>query len=366
MSWTLMLLAAAAGVEPSGQIAFVSGSEQEDQCVCVLDLANGAVSRVGPGHLDGVPRWSPDGEWLAFTTRQGDGMAVYVVRGDGSEGRILSHSREWNHNPRWSADGKYLAYSASSGMDLKQSIVVYDVENNTETDWGGGRPGLLRPVWMPSLRLMKALNPAEGFTWEGVDTEVFVSEAFTTGAITAIGVDGKPGAYTTEAFLVTQSQTAPLLQLLPGSDSRRYAEWAMEPDGKGERLAYESNDGGDREIFVIDIRGVTDVSNHRAADWNPVWSPDGAWLAFESFRGGRRGVYRVFPSTARVLPVSASPAWDSWAPAWSPDSHWIAFVSDQTGDPDLFISSLEGQIIRQLTHHPGPDYAPAWRPEKQP
>ncbi len=360
-----VIVSACCAAAPAGQIAFVSGPDQEDQCVCVLDVASAAVTRVGTGAGDGAPRWSPDGAWLAFDSRREEGVGIRVVRADGSDGRALKHKYLWNHEPRWSADGRRLVYAADPKSNMEQVAVVYDLETDTETEWNGGKPGLLRPVWLPSLKLMKALNPDQGFTWEGVDTDKFVLEAFESGALVAIGLVGEPGKYSTEPWLITTSQAAPILQLLT-KDSLRFAEWAMEPDPEGERIAFESNEGGDREIYVIGKRGIADVTNHRAADWNPVWAPDGKWLAFESFRSGRRGVYRLFPDTARVFRVAVQDNADCWSPTWSPDGAWLAYVSDQTGDAELFARRVNTEEEVQLTHQPARDYAPAWRPEAKP
>ena len=145
-------------------------------------------------------------------------------------------------------------------------------------------------------------------------------------------------------------------------DSSRYEEWNVTPNIKADRIAFESNDGGDREIYIIGKKGLTNITNHRAADWNPVWSPRSRLIAFESFRGGRRGIYRVFPETARVEEVAANAAYDCWAPTWSPDEEQIAYVSDQSGDPEIYICSAGGGNARPLTAHPGIDYAPAWQP----
>ena len=46
----------------------------------------------------------------------------------------------------------------------------------------------------------------------------------------------------------TAANAVPMLPLLV-KDSARYVEWCIEPDGEGRQIAYESNDGGDREIF---------------------------------------------------------------------------------------------------------------------
>lgn len=144
-----------------------------------------------------------------------------------------------------------------------------------------------------------------------------------------------------------------------------YVEWNAAPHVRTGQLAYESNDGGDREIFVYSPqRGAIDVSNHRAPDWNPVWSPDGDWLAFESFRGGSRGIYKVTPRRTQVTPVAADAGGDHFSPTWSPDGEWIAFVSTRSGKPSLYACRVDGSELRALTHHEGEDLAPAWRPAK--
>jgi Tol biopolymer transport system component len=348
---------------PAGEIAFVTGTEQEDQRVCVLDMRENLVVSVGNGKRDGAPRWSPDGQWIAFESQGKEGMGIWVVRPDGKDARQLSKVHAWNHGPRWSPDASRLAYTADAEMGLRQVLVVCDIATGEETVWGGGRPGLLRPIWLPALELMKALQADAELKWEGVDTIALLEEA-EAGALFCIGIVGEAGAYSTEVFLVTQSQAAPILSLV-SKDTARYAEWAIESNRKGEAFAYESNDGGDREIFVLGKRGIANVSNHRSADWNPVWSPDGEWIAFESFRGGQRGVYRLFQDTTRSFPVDVSEDYQSWSPAWSPDGDFMVYVSDKSGTPQLYLHDIKGEKSHELTSLPGYADQPVWRPEKK-
>lgn len=109
-------------------------------------------------------------------------------------------------------------------------------------------------------------------------------------------------------------------------------------------------------------KGAYDVSNHHSADWNPVWSPDGKWIAFESFRSGRRGIYRVHRDTIRIFPVAVTEHAANWAPTWSPDGKWIAHVSDRDGEAGLFLTDFRGKKSEALTGPATLAYAPAWRP----
>lgn len=347
---------------PSGRIAYLSGTEQEDLCVCVLDLATGETVRVGEGARDGAPVWSPDGAWIAFPSHGAEGMGIRLVQPYGSERRSPVHAHAWNQAPRWAPDARRLAYTADDGKGFDSVIVVYDLGANSETVWGGGRTGLSRPVWISGMKLLNTLLHLEQSQRGNARiASNLVDDINRSGALLAIGLIGEPGKYSSDIFLVTESGSVPLVppEMNPGT----YFDWSAETNAKGSMIAFESNDGGDREIFVFSSSGRKDVSNHREADWNPVWSPKGNWLAFESFRTGRRSILRVFPETIRVQPVAQTEDADNWSPAWSPDGGRLAFVSDRSGNPDIWLSTDTGENPRQLTTQPGPDYAPAWQPQ---
>ncbi len=38
---------------------------------------------------DGLPVWSPDGQWIAFRSDRGGGWAIYAMRADGSDLRKI-------------------------------------------------------------------------------------------------------------------------------------------------------------------------------------------------------------------------------------------------------------------------------------
>ena len=355
----LILLLAPSG--KADQIAFVRGLEQQDQRVCVLDLNSGAVTEAGPGSCDGRPAWSPDGTLLSFDTRTEQGMGICIVRPDGSDLRHITHASAWNRDPRWAPDGKMLAYASSGENGFETRITVYDLASGAEQAWPkDGQVPLMRPVWMPGMLLLYALRPGQDVQWDAVNAQglAWLQDG---GVLLAIGLRESGGKPLPDVFVVTAENCAPLPEeVLPSPGN--YIEWAAEPSQDGSSIAWESTDGGDQEIFVLSKKGSFDVSNDRASDWNPVWAPDAEWLAFESFRSGRRGIYRAYIGTARVSPVAVSPGADNWAPTWAPDGRRIAFVSDRTGNPELFMCEPNGENIRQITDNGLLNFAPAWRP----
>ena len=342
---------------PSGQIAYVSEVPGGDRWVVVLDVTSRTVTRVGPGKRDGAPRWSPDGAWLAFDTQTESGRAIYVVREDGSEGRYLRHSRDVNRDPAWSPDGLKIAFSAGEN----RQIVVYDIASDRERVWGGGRGALMTPAWLSRDLVMSLLADEDG--GGRVVSLIFAEALDESVGLLAISLTETEGVLSSDLVLVTATETVAIPErVLPSTGA--YAEWRPVPARRHHAIAFESDDGGDREIFLYSRKGTWDLTNHRAADWNPVWAPNNEWIAFESFRDGRRGVYRVHGDTARVYPVAVTARASNWWPSWSPDGEWIAFVSDRRGKPSLFVTEVRGGDTAQLTDDAIADGAPAWRPHR--
>jgi len=122
---------------------------------------------------------------------------------------------------------------------------------------------------------------------------------------------------------------------IPGArgDAEAYPP-RLSPDG---RLAALSSADGD--IWVLDLeRGTRRRLTFEGFNYSPVWSPDGAWIAFQSTRNGARGLFRVrADGSARaslVVDGNLVP-WD-----WSPDGGTIASVD--FGAQEIVMVTPEG------------------------
>jgi len=113
---------------------------------------------------------------------------------------------------------------------------------------------------------------------------------------------------------------------------------------------------GSNRVSVIDA-GTNDVQ--------PVWSPNGAKIAFKTDRdvAPGRGLYSVnADGTGLTLLTSGEGNAD---PAWSPDGTKIAFASNRDNlITSIYIMNADGANVTRLTNQlPFSDAAPVWSPD---
>ena len=101
------------------QLLDIYDGTEAESTVVVINLETGKETKIGYGV---GPSWSPDGQWLAYTARDG----IYLARPDGSENnRVVDYDsyglpvpapshgtvwRFWPPYPEWSPDGQWLVY----------------------------------------------------------------------------------------------------------------------------------------------------------------------------------------------------------------------------------------------------------------
>lgn len=159
----------------------------------------------------------------------------------------------------------------------------------------------------------------------------------------------------------TVQLTLPLTRLTSGpwNDS----EPAISADG--ERLVFASDRNGYWDLYVLELATgfvirLTDTLEYESA---PSWSPDGIWVAYETYVEENLEVV-ISPVDGSQPPIrlTDNPAAD-YSPAWSPDGRQIAFVSNRSGYADIWLANLDQvdeQSFRNLSNTAGDEAHPSW------
>ena len=171
------------------------------------------------------------------------------------------------------------------------------------------------------------------------------------------------------------------------ADPARYAIVKLSPDGKRAATARTDPQSGNLDIWTVDLvsGASTRFTFDPATDSQPVWSPDGRRIAWNSNRGGAAGIYQkasnglgtdellyrgpgnltnwssdghflLFNTTSpqskvdiwalpvgegtsgehKPFPVIQTPATELGGYV-SPDGRWIAYISDESGRNEIYV-----------------------------
>jgi dipeptidyl aminopeptidase/acylaminoacyl peptidase len=266
----------------------------------------------------GDPRISPDGLWVAYTVRSlepkedSSDSDVYMLPFAGGTPLRLTSSPKAESRPRFSPDGRWLAFT--SGRDGKHSQVwLLDRRGGEAVKLTDYKSDVSNLAWSPDgKRLALVVGDVDPDDQDDEDKA---------------GASGKPDFPKTPKPIVIHR-----LQ--------------FKRDGEGYLRELRQH------LYVFDVasKASTQITTGPYEDEDPVWSPDGRWLAFTSNRtqepdaNDNSDVF-VVEAKAGQTPraVTTSPGTDR-SPVFSPDGKWIAYLAG--GDPkDIWYASNHVAVI---------------------
>ncbi len=334
--------------------------------------------------LEYFPSLAPDAKSFLYASRAAGNWDIYWQRVGGKNTvNLTKDSAADDTQPAFSPDGNHIAFRSE-----REPAGVYVMEATSENarrvlDYGH------YPSWSPDGR---ALVVSEDTFTEPTSRSVIPS------ALWVVEVATGTKRKLTEGDAVQPSWSP---------NGQRIAYWGMRAGG------------AQRDIWTIPASGgePLQVTNDEAFDWNPVWSPDGKYLYFASYRGGSMNFWRV-PLDERTGEVTGAPetvttpssysqhlsfsrdgtrmayvekietenlhriAFDPAAlkttgepeavtqgslhivsPDLSPDGEWLAYSSQGEQREDIHLFRRDGTGHRQLTDDHFADRYPRWSPD---
>jgi Tol biopolymer transport system component/tRNA A-37 threonylcarbamoyl transferase component Bud32 len=271
-----------------------------------------------------TPSPTPSGGRIVFSSNRDGNGEIYVMYADGSGQTNLTRNPANDWSPCWSPDGTRIAFT--SERDGNREIYTMNAVGSGQTRLTN-HPGVDDdPVWLPDGTHI-AFSSTRGDQW-GVYT---------------MNTDGSEVTFLTfegdwHTPSVSQDGTRITFFSYPPTVDSWYEIYVMNMDGSGK----------------------TNLTNNPASkDEYPRWSPDGARIAFQSWRDGNCEIYVMNADGRELTRLTNHPSPDMH-PAWSPDGTKIAFTSLRDNNGEIYVMNADGSGLANLTNHPAEDGSPAW------
>ena len=135
-----------------------------------------------------------------------------------------------------------------------------------------------------------------------------------------------------------------------------------------EKIVFSSYRNGNFEIYMMNPDGSEQIrlTNHRADDLNPVFSPTGEEILFVSTRGGERDLYIMRADGQGERPVFRTAPVYRDTPAWAPDGKKIAYIQldRETKQRIVYTAKSDGTSVNRVVEMEKADgEVPIWSPD---
>lgn len=370
------------------QIAFVYAGD-----IWVAPKKGGSAQRLStPAGEESMPRFSPDGQSIAFTGNYDGNQDVYVVRTEGGLPTRLTHHPTPDRVLDWTPDGNSVLFASRMESGRTRFNQIYRVDKD------GGLPaklpipyGEFGTLAADGHRLAYTLVSRDFRTWKryrggmAPDIWLFDLEKLTSRRLTDdLANDAQP---------MWNGET--IYFLSDRGRNKRANLWKLDPEsGKTEQLtSFKKFDimfpgmGPDEIVFSagpdlylfdlksekerkIEITVVTDEATLKPHTINVSERISGGGISPHGKRAvlEARGEIFTIPAehgVTRNLTNSSGVAERS--PAWSPDGKWIAYWSDRSGEYELTLLRSDGsgkeKTLTSMGH--GFRYDIHWSPDSK-
>lgn len=367
------------------QIVFVYGGY-----LWSVPREGGEARQLTTGGHEGLPVFSLDGKWIAFTGEYDGNIDAYVMPAGGGEPRRLTWYAGVDVALAWTPDGQKVLFrsgreayadfsrlytvSVAGGwpevlpmwrgedgsFSADGSRIAYVPNLKWQTSWKRYRGGQTTPIYLLQLNDLKFekiprdnsndSNPV----WVG-DTVYFLSDR--NGAVTLFSYDTKTKA----VRQVLENKGLDLKSVSAGPDALVYEQFGgiylLDPkSGKASKV----------DIHVSGDLPATRPHYVKVGEriQTAAISPTGARAVFEA----RGEILSVPAEKGDVRDLTRTTAVVERDPSWSRDGKWVAYFSDESGEYALHLEDQSGLgAVKKINlgNPPSFFYGPVWSPDSK-
>jgi len=304
------------------------------------ERARSGVTEMRPlttrGIRQGSPHFSPDGSWIAYSSSTLTGFPeLRLVRADGSGDHALAW-RNGGSGLAWTPDGREIVFAE---LQVWRTFSIFG--DLSAVDPASGRV----------RRLTRGVRASDPDVSPDGRTVVFARKLGDRSDLFTVGIDGRG-----------------LKRLTRSAEAVEWSGPHFSPRGDA-IVAARLLPGGWLDLVRVDPEtgAVAQLTQDRAKDVEPTFTPDGETVVFRSDRDGVSNLYalRLADRSLRRVTNLESGAFE---PCVSPDGRTVAFSSYSSRGYDVVVAPLAeaADVAPYLDDHPAPrpDPPPAAAPSR--
>jgi len=290
---------------------------------------------------------------IAFASNRAGIPQVYLMNSDGTNVRPVTNEQDGACQPDWSPDGMKIVFVSPCRERVDSypgsSLYVINIDGTGKTPLPTTLGGDFEPAWSPDGTRIAFTSMRDGYF------EIY-----------ALNLENNQIERLTDARSVSSATYA------------RQPAW----NPFGTQLVYVLRRNSTTQIWLSRGQPLTvqpqnqheqlTSSDNTTTSFLPVWSPDGEVIIFNQTSldanapaSLMRLRYEDRLSRTATLVNIPPPIVDV---SFSPDGFWIIFESKsgENAKHDIYIATITGAGLRQLTTDPGVDFDAVWRPLPKP
>jgi dipeptidyl aminopeptidase/acylaminoacyl peptidase len=342
--------------------------DRSDRELVQVDVATGAQHPLTfERKTAGSPRWSPNGDRLAFTANAGTGKdarpQIFILPMSGGEARKITDAPNGIEQFAWRPNGREIAYVTSdvpaNKKEIEQHHDAFEVGDN---DYLATEAALPSHLWLVSADGGNAKRLTSG-AWSLPKSAPPSSPA----SPISWSPDGKSLLFTRQEHPEQGDADLTTLQVLDmdtGEYHRLTKHQKFESFGvfssDGSRVAYwyprDGDPNNENEIFVTQATGGDGTDTTRALDhdlFRAIWMPDGNSLLVGGNDGTQVSLWlQPLNGAAKKLALGdISPSWAFWVDAFVGRKGEIAFTGSTPRQPsELYYMASASDTPKRLTN----------------